>query len=594
MRKIFSLFVAALVCVSTFATTYTVVGGSEAIFGAGKTWGNGLNEPANEMTLVGDVYQLVKENVELAAGTYDYKIVTDHAWTTTYPQDGNGSFSVDKSGKYNVTFVLDLAAAGEKYSATAELQEEAVVLPTIQINGSWDTNWEDPIDLTPADDKLTASAKKTFSSVTVYQFGVSVNGAWRSNGSATTITRTDNSVSPTGTDGNMNLTVDAAGEYTFTWTYATGTLEVTYPEKSGDEPELVTTYYLVGSDKGWSAVDANKFTANEGVDGEYKITTTLATGETLKVLGILGDAQIWYADGMNNEYTVDAAHAGEKTIYFRPAGNAEWGDEGTTARYIYIEKNAEIIDPIVVKDLKLVPGVWTTDNAVLGCWAWGEKAEGAWSVFAGEGDTLTAKINEKADSVIFVRFAAEAEPAWNDELIWNKTASLEIEECGLFFVNAWDNYSWCEAYVPVLANGYYLVGTMNSHQPSADYKLVRNENAGEGIEEYSISLNLEQNAQFKVAYYENDLAKTWYADGMGNDYNYVAETAAVVIYFRPAGNAEWGTEGTTGYYCYVANDAAAAISNTEAEAKAVKVLRNGMLLIEKGGKTYNVLGTIVR
>ena len=37
-----------------------------------------------------------------------------------------------------------------------------------------------------------------------------------------------------------------------------------------------------------------------------------------------------------------------------------------------------------------------------------------------------------------------------------------------------------------------------------------------------------------------------------------------------------------------------AISNTAADAKAVKVLRNGQFLIKKGDKTYNVMGAIVR
>ena len=37
-----------------------------------------------------------------------------------------------------------------------------------------------------------------------------------------------------------------------------------------------------------------------------------------------------------------------------------------------------------------------------------------------------------------------------------------------------------------------------------------------------------------------------------------------------------------------------AIDNTVVGAKAVKVVRDGMLLIEKDGKTYNVLGTVVR
>ena len=37
-----------------------------------------------------------------------------------------------------------------------------------------------------------------------------------------------------------------------------------------------------------------------------------------------------------------------------------------------------------------------------------------------------------------------------------------------------------------------------------------------------------------------------------------------------------------------------ALDNTEVDAKAVKVLRNGILLIEKNGHTYNAMGQLVK
>lgn len=44
----------------------------------------------------------------------------------------------------------------------------------------------------------------------------------------------------------------------------------------------------------------------------------------------------------------------------------------------------------------------------------------------------------------------------------------------------------------------------------------------------------------------------------------------------------------------IPDPSATAIDNTVVSEKAVKVLRNGQLFIEKGGKTYNVLGTVVK
>ena len=246
-----------------------------------------------------------------------------------------------------------------------------------------------------------------------------------------------------GKGGNAKFTISETAVYTieYVFTVANSTCVVTATKTGGAEP-IETNYYLVGSKQGWEPADANKLTAT-ATEGEYSITTTLAVGDQIKVLGVQGAVQTWYPDGMGTDYTVDAAHAGEKTIYFRPAGNDEW-ETFHQGGFIFIEEN-ESIEPIVVKDLKLVPGVWTADGAKLAVWAWGAEAPGAWSAFNGEGDTLVAKIMEKADSVIFVRFSDKVvEPAWVDSLIWNRTAEQLIDECGLFIVNNWDIYSWCE------------------------------------------------------------------------------------------------------------------------------------------------------
>ena len=37
-----------------------------------------------------------------------------------------------------------------------------------------------------------------------------------------------------------------------------------------------------------------------------------------------------------------------------------------------------------------------------------------------------------------------------------------------------------------------------------------------------------------------------------------------------------------------------AVDNVDASSKAVKVLKNGLLLIEKNGKTYNAQGQVVK
>ena len=207
---------------------------------------------ATEMTLKDGVYSYTVENVELAAGTnYEYKIVEDHAWTVAYPQAGNASFSVEKSGTYDVTFTL--VDKTKEYAANPTLKEEGDVLPEIKvagIGGDWTGE-----ALTVAGDKKTASITKALE-VGNTEFKIIAAGNWLSN--AQDFTRENNKVEGLNTNvsDNMRIIADVAGNYTFTWTFASNTLEVTFPEKGDDPitppaPTLYDTLYFVNT-LGWA------------------------------------------------------------------------------------------------------------------------------------------------------------------------------------------------------------------------------------------------------------------------------------------------------------------------------------------------------
>ena len=94
------------------------------------------------------------------------------------------------------------------------------------------------------------------------------------------------------------------------------------------------TYYLVGSMTEWAALDEYRFTESAEVAGEFTLETQLEAGMLLKVVGISEGEETWYPAGFQDGYEVDAAHAGLKTVYFRPAGNEDWAAFGG---YIYID-----------------------------------------------------------------------------------------------------------------------------------------------------------------------------------------------------------------------------------------------------------------
>ena len=206
--------------------TWTVVG-AEGLMGTG--WD--LNNKENDMALQADgTYKLVKENLTLAAGNYEYKAAKDRAWTTAVPQNGNQTLTISKAGKYTVTFVLDINAS--KLTATPTLQEEVEVIPTVAIAGDMN-EWNTSANLLVlAADKLTATATINLAEAKDYGFKVVLGGNWLSDGGAVTREAATLVFTGANTEANTTLTADVAGEYTFTWTYATNTLVVTYPAKS--------------------------------------------------------------------------------------------------------------------------------------------------------------------------------------------------------------------------------------------------------------------------------------------------------------------------------------------------------------------------
>ena len=116
-------------------------------------------------------------------------------------------------------------------------------------------------------------------------------------------------------------------------------------------------FYLIGPDWSMTAINAEQvFTDNPAVQGEYMLTTTLAENQKIKVVKVQNNAiTTWYPDGMGNEYTVDAAHAGEKTIYFRESYNGAWAAFGG---FFWIEANAAApTEPIETSDLHVYSSI---------------------------------------------------------------------------------------------------------------------------------------------------------------------------------------------------------------------------------------------
>ena len=216
--------------------TYTVAGSSEVAFGT--AWDPKNAE--NDMFLVsGTIYAWEKSNLTLSAGTIKFKVCEDHAWTTAYPAK-DYELTIPADGIYTIQIMFE--AASGMVEAFAEKTGDAVVIPTVAMHGNFagPSDWKDTENFTLAADELTATLVMELAVRDNYEFGMRIGGAgnWTSNG--VQFTRENNSAEVVAGSGNLKLVADVAGEYTFTWTYATNTLAITFPAK--EEPQPVATW----------------------------------------------------------------------------------------------------------------------------------------------------------------------------------------------------------------------------------------------------------------------------------------------------------------------------------------------------------------
>lgn len=402
--------------------------------------------------------------------------------------------------------------------------------------------------------------------------------------------------------------------------------DVVIEEVAAPEINLENGYYLIGIN-GWSVYDlaaADKFAANAEADGEYMLTTTLAAGNELKVVNVVDNAiATWYPEGAN--YVVDNAHAGEKTIYFRP--NADGGDDWFGG-CIYVPANEGPVSPI--KETWFANTSWQQEFESTIVWdpetdkitinvavdknaQWqaqlklftlspetGKCYNVAFKLKANNalgGITFKWQDDNNEPNLIYENQAITLEA--NTEYVYDKTvAGIPGNGIAVFDFGYAKTGDIIEIYDFVITEvecpeplevNYYLVGSMTNWAVVAENQYLFAPNAANEAE-YVLSTTLAEGDEFKVVKVEGE-TQTWMPDGMGN--NYVVDAAhagKVIVYFRPDGQ---GGDGWHYGYIYVDIDHTG-IDNTAVEMKAVKVIRNGQLLIIMGEKTFNAQGQIVK
>lgn len=281
----------------------------------------------------------------IAEGEHQFKIIVNGDWRSnaqSFDRDnasaagitGNESTNMkliaDATGDYTFTWTIATNALEINFPAKEgpgpEPQPED---PKVQFAGEI-TGWSGEA-FTLAADKKTATFTKNIAEGD-HEFKIIVgDNDWRSNGwtyhreftHADGITMNDGA--------NMKLQADVTGDYTFTWTFETNSIDIVFPAKDPDpQPVDKSGYYIVGNHTDWQIEADYKFEANPAQEGEYMTKMFLTPEYLIKVVYTEDGENIktWFPEGEGNAYGEhgEITESNGYTIYFRPNkdGGEDW------------------------------------------------------------------------------------------------------------------------------------------------------------------------------------------------------------------------------------------------------------------------------
>ena len=293
--------------------SYTIAGVA-ALMGA--EWSTDATA-GNDMTKQEDgTYKLVKENLELEAKSYEYKVAANHNWDTwNLPANGNQTLTIDEAGKYNVTFTLDitkpeLAAVAEKVEEQpVEITSYTIVGDSALMGAAWNPELT-ANDMALQEDGTYKLVKENLElEAKGYEYKVTANHTWQ--------------VWEVPMQGNQTLDIAEAGKYNVTFTLTLGEQNVlaAVAEKVEEQPVEITSYTIVGDSALMGAAWNPELTANDMAlqeDGTYKLVKENleleAKGYEYKVTAN-HTWQVWEVPMQGNQ-TLDIAEAGKYNVTF--------------------------------------------------------------------------------------------------------------------------------------------------------------------------------------------------------------------------------------------------------------------------------------
>ena len=477
---------------------YTVAGAPADLFGT--VW-----DPSNEENdmefLANQAYMWIKDSVALRAGTVEFKVCEDHAWTNAWPEQ-NYKLAIPEDGYYTILIAFNLAAVPDSVveAKAIKVGEIEPIVEEIYFNkacakdslaadavlGSdiFNLTITDPENKMEIDQNSAAFGMNSVEAIYSYRL--------KSGGKSTS------------TKNYMTLSIPEEGL-------------LSIAVRNANKDDSTRTLVLVqGEDTLYNQIvkdaDAQQFIIDD--------TITMTCYPYVVVPVKAGEVKVTYPVGALNFYAFAFTNKTEE-----PVAETHYTVAGAPAALFGTEwdpsNEANDLVPYVLSSYK-----WSKDSVALP---------------AGEVEFKVCK-NHTWD---------EAYPAQNYKLAIPENGLYDVQI--LFFPEAAVD-SMIIAVATKVGEAefgsakYYVAGSMNGWKADDAYELVESF-VQEG--EYLGEFEFKNGDAFKVIKDNGAGSYTWYPDGMGNDYK-ITQDGTYMVYFRPEGNVEGWYEGY--FHVHMQND----------------------------------------
>ena len=327
---------------------------------------------------------------------------------------------------------------------------------------------------------------------------------------------------------------------------------------TGDTSEVTEVSYYATGFAGWGKDEQYKLTKmDEQKEGKDQYESPVIHLEPTNAVKIVSSEDIWYPDGMGNEYVVTAD--GDYKIYFCPAGGitaegwhygffyvALQGGSSSSSEEISSEISSDITsEEVAVANYYLAGSFngWSPNNESYKFVKADEQIDGK--------DVYVITLNLLKDSEFKYVTVVEGQ-----ENVWNPGANVKVNEHGKYTITICPEggmgEGWAEGKVLATRIGDYEGEIPETHYYVSGYagwtaesgtEMTKMTEQKEGKDQYEATLTLGATNLVKIV----DSNGHWYPDGSGNEYQ-ITEGGEYTIYFCPEG----GIEGWHYGYFFVA------------------------------------------